>query len=89
MRFVVAMGTGALLVSETVYLPDPYVPGRHFVESSSDELANTIRSYLADADARRTVTEEAHRLVTTELTLEASYRSLLDLAAAGVARRET
>ena len=28
MRFVVAMGTGALLVSETVYLPDPYVPGR-------------------------------------------------------------
>jgi hypothetical protein len=89
MRFVVAMGTGALLVSETVYLPDPYVPGRHFVESSSDELADTIRSYLADADARRRITEEAHRLVTTELTLESSYRSLLDLAAAGVARRES
>lgn len=89
MRFVVAMGTGALLVSETVYLPDPYVPGRHFVESSSDDLAATIRGYLADADARRTITEEAHRLVATELTLEASYRSLLDLAAAAVVRRET
>lgn len=89
MRFVVAMGTGALLVSETVYLPDPYVPGRHFVETSSNELADTIRWYLANADARRTITDEAHRLVTTELTLEASYTSLLDLAAVGVARRET
>jgi hypothetical protein len=88
MRFVVAMGTGALLVSETVYLPDPYVPGRHFVESSSDELADTIRWYLANADARRAITEEAHRLVTTEHTLEASYKSLLDLAAVAVARRE-
>jgi hypothetical protein len=89
MRFVVAMGTGALLVSETVYLPDPYVPGRHYVESSSEDLADTIRAYLSDANARLRITEEAHRLVTTDLTLEASYKRLLDVAAVAVSRRET
>ena len=88
MRFVVAMATGALLVSEPVYLPDPYVAGRHYVECPTADLAETIRLLLADTGSRRQITLEAHRFVTTELTLERSYARLLSQAAAAITRRE-
>ena len=78
-RLVVAMANGALVVSEPLYLPEPYVPGVHYVEAPVDRLAETIRHYLADDEARRQITGEAHRFVTTELTLERSFSRLLDL----------
>ncbi len=78
-RLVVAMANGALVVSEPLYLPEPYVPGRHYVEAPVDRLAETIRHYLADEEARRQITGEANRFVTTELTLERSFSRLLDL----------
>ncbi len=78
-RLVVAMANGALVVSEPLYLPEPYVPGVHYVEAPVDRLAETIRQYLEDEDARRRITDEAHRFVATELTLERSFSRLLDL----------
>ena len=78
-RLVVAMANGALVVSEPLYLPEPYVPGVHYVEAPVDRLAETIRHYLEDEDARRRITDEAHRFVATELTLERSFSRLLDL----------
>jgi hypothetical protein len=86
-RFVVAMATGALLVSEPMYLPDPYIPGVHYVESSVEDMPDTVREYLADDEARRRITREAHTFVTQELTLERSLARLLALAAEGLARR--
>ena len=86
-RLVVAMANGALVVSEPLYLPAPYVPGVHYVEAPVERLAETIRDYLADDAARRRITEEAHRFVTTELTLERSFARLLTLAAEGLAQR--
>jgi Glycosyl transferases group 1 len=78
-RLVVAMANGALVVSEPLYLPEPYVPGVHYVEAPVDRLAETIRHYLEDEDARRRITDEAHRFVATELTLERSFSRLLNL----------
>jgi hypothetical protein len=78
-RLVVAMANGALVVSEPLYLPEPYVPGVHYVEAPVDRLAETIHHYVADEDARRRITGEAHRFVTIELTLERSFSRLLDL----------
>ena len=86
-RLVVAMANGALVVSEPLYLPEPYVPGVHYVEAPVEQLAETIRDYLADDAARRRITEEAHRFVTTELTLERSFARLLALAAEGLDAR--
>jgi hypothetical protein len=80
LRLLVAMANGALVVSEPLYLPEPYRPGVHYVEASVDELAATIRRYVEDDDARRKITDEAHRFVTTELTLERSFARLLQLA---------
>ncbi len=79
-RLVVAMANGALVVSEPLYLPEPYQPGVHYVEAPVEQLAETIRRYLADDDARQRITEEAYRFVTTELTLERSFSRLLELA---------
>jgi hypothetical protein len=79
-RFVVAMGNGALLVSEPLYLPEPYQPGVHYVEAPAEQLAETIHAYLADDDARQRITDAAHRFVTEELTLERSFSRLLELA---------
>ena len=80
LRLLVAMANGALVVSEPLYLPEPYRPGVHYVEAPADELAATIRRYSGDDDARREITDEAHRFVTTELTLERSFARLLELA---------
>ncbi len=79
-RLIVGMANGALVVSEPMYLPAPYVPGEHYVEATVDELAETVRCYLDDEDARRRITSAAHRFVTEGLTLEGSFRQLFRLA---------
>lgn len=79
-RWPVTMSTGALLLSEPVYLPDPYVPGTHYVEARVDEMAAAARLYLEDEEARRRITDEAHRFMTQELTLKRSFADLLALA---------
>jgi len=87
-RMNISMATGALVISEPLCLPDPFVPGGHYGESSTETMADTICRYVSDEDARLRITEAAHRFVTTELTLEESFRQLLGLASGAVARRE-
>jgi hypothetical protein len=86
-RMNVTMSTGALLVSEPLFLPDPFVPGVHYVESPLEEMADTVRRYLAEDDARRRITETAHTFLTEVLTLERSFTRLLTLASEGLSRR--
>lgn len=89
-RLLVAMATGALVVSEPLYLPQPYRPGVHYVETPAAGMAETVNSYLADDAARTRITEAAHAFVTTELpSLEGSFARLLGVAAEGLERRAT
>jgi hypothetical protein len=81
-RMNITMANGALLMSEPLCLPEPFVPGVHHVEASLDELSDTISRYLEDDEARERITSEAHRFLTTELTLERSFSRLLELAGA-------
>lgn len=85
LRLILGMATGALVLSEPVYLPFPYVPGRHYVEAPIEEMADTARRYLADDEARRRITAEAHAYVTQERTLKRSYADLLSLLASRLA----
>lgn len=89
LRLILGMATGALVVSEPVYLPEPYVPGVHYVESTVDDMANTAGRYLEDDESRRRITETAYAFVTKELTLERSLAKLLMLAAGRAASAET
>jgi glycosyltransferase involved in cell wall biosynthesis len=81
-RILMGMANGALVVSEPMYLPDPYEPGVHYVESSVDQMAETVRRYLADEESRQRITDAAYRFVTQELRLEGTYARLMELAAA-------
>jgi hypothetical protein len=80
-RLMIGMATGALVVSEPIYLPDPYVPGVHYVEAPLDELAQTLRRYLDDRQAREELTAAAHTFVTQELTMKNCFARMLDAAA--------
>ncbi|MBA2462159.1 MAG: glycosyltransferase family 1 protein [Actinobacteria bacterium] len=81
LRLILGMAAGALVISEPVYLPDPFEPGKHYVEATIEEMPETARRYLADEDARRRITEAGHAFVTQELTWEHSFADLLALAA--------
>jgi glycosyltransferase involved in cell wall biosynthesis len=85
-RFVVAMGNGALVISEPVYRPSPFRPGEHFVEARVPDLAATIRQYLTHEDARRRIAACGHSFVTQELTMKSSAARLLELLAERLAR---
>ncbi|HEU0304016.1 MAG TPA: glycosyltransferase [Gaiellaceae bacterium] len=85
-RLIVGMANGALVVSEPLHLPAPFVPGAHYVESPAAELPATVRRYLSDDEARERISHAAHELVTQGLTLEESFARLLDLAAVRLGR---
>lgn len=81
LRLILGMATGALVISEPIYLPEPYEPGTHYVEAPIEEMAQTAQRYLADEEARRRITDAAYAFVTEELTLKRSFAKLLTLAA--------
>jgi len=81
LRLILGMATGALVISEPVYLPDPYLPGKHYVEAPTEEMAETSQLYLADEEARRRITDAGYTFVTEELTWKNSFADLLSLAA--------
>lgn len=66
MRFVLAMANGALMVSEPVYKPEPFVNGEHFVMAPVEQMPDRIRYYLNHPAERARITRAAHRLVTED-----------------------
>lgn len=80
-RLMIGMATGALVVSEPICYPEPYIPGQHYVEAPLDEMAHTIRRYADDASAREEITAAAHAFVTEELTMKKMFARQLELAA--------
>lgn len=81
MRLFLGMANGAFVLSEPVYLPYPFEPGRHYVEAQIEEMAETARRYLADDEARRRIAAEGHAYVTQKLTLKRSLTNMLSLLA--------
>ena len=80
-RFILGMATRALVISEPVYQPAPFVPGKHYVSATVEEMPSVIRHYLAREDERREIVETAHGFVTKELTLERGVSRILELIA--------
>lgn len=78
-RLILGMANKALVLSEPIYRPDPFVAGQHFVSSSISEMPETIQYYLAHDTERAVISERAHRLITRDLTMEGSVRRILDL----------
>ena len=72
------MANKALVVSEPIYRPAPYEPGRHYVSCSADEMPDVISHYLDNDDERACIVDEAYRLVSQEVTLKLSVARILN-----------
>lgn len=78
-RLSLGMANKALVVSEPIYRPEPFVPGRHFVMTPTEFMAPTIRHYLDTEEERRSITETASRFVHEEGTLQKSTELMVGL----------
>lgn len=78
-RFVLGMRHGALVVSEPIYRPEPFVPGEHFVSVPADRMAEAVGYYLRREGERRRLAVRAGELVARQLMLERSVSKVLAL----------
>ena len=83
LRLSLGMGNGALVVSEPVFNPHPFVAGKHFVETPVESLTNTILAYLKDDAARNRITSAASGLLSTEFNMFESAKQIVALGIAG------
>jgi hypothetical protein len=68
-RFVLSAAAGAALISEPLRQPQPLVPGVHYVEADTADLAQATRDLLADEPRRRRLVEAAQALLVSDLNL--------------------
>jgi hypothetical protein len=68
-RFILAAAAGAALVSEPLDQPEPLVPGVHYVEAATPDLAEATLALLADEPRRRRIVAAAQALLAGELDL--------------------
>ncbi len=78
-RLILGMANKCLVVSEPIYDPGPYVPGKHFVACFIDEMPDMIRHYLNHPEERQKIVDAGHQLVTETVTLERSVKKILAL----------
>jgi spore maturation protein CgeB len=73
------MANKALVISEPIYAPAPYEPGKHYVSATLAEIPEVIAYYLTHESERERIANEGHRFVTQELTLARSVSHILTL----------
>jgi hypothetical protein len=78
-RFILGICNQALVVSEPVYRPDPYIPGQHFVSAPLDQIPDVVEQYLQDEPARAAITAAAYEHLLANVRLEQSGNALLQL----------
>lgn len=76
-RFCLGMGNGALIVSEPIADPYPFVPGEHYIEAAVPDLGRTILAYLRDETGRTRLCRQATRFITEDYTMRASAERIL------------
>jgi len=79
LRLILGMANKALVISEPIYRSDPFVPGRHFVSASIEEMPERIRYYLTQNEERGLISEMAYQLITQDITMERSVSRILNL----------
>ena len=78
-RLILGMANRALVVSECMYRPEPFVAGEHYVEAPLREIPSVVERFLADPEARERIATAGHRFVTHELTLDRSAQRIVEL----------
>jgi hypothetical protein len=78
-RLSLGMANGALVISEPLYRPDPFMPGRHYISVPVVEMPAAIDYFLEHDAERRAIVAAAHRHVRSEVTETAATARILDL----------
>ena len=68
-RLVLAIAAGAVVVSEPMTDPFPFIAGTHFVEAPLDGILEAALALSADEPRRRRIAEAGQALLTGELTM--------------------
>jgi hypothetical protein len=79
LHLILGMANKALVISEPIYHPAPYVPGQHYISATIEEMPQVIRYYLTHDAERECVVNEGYRFVTQELTMARSVSRILGL----------
>jgi len=80
-RLILGGANKTLVISEPMYNPTPYVPGKHYISASIEEMPDAVRYYLSHDEERERIIEETHRFVTREMTAARSISRIVDLIA--------
>jgi len=78
-RLILGMANKALVISEPIYQPGDYIPGKHFVSATAEEMPEVINYYLRHDSEREAIADEGYKLVTQKLTMERSISRILEL----------
>ena len=78
-RLNLGMANKTLVISEPIYNSDPYIPGKHYVSASGEEMPEIIKYYLSNPKEREKIAQEGHRFVTEELTMDKSSARIVEL----------
>lgn len=78
-RLILGMANRALVISEPIYEPGSFIPGKHFISATPDEMPEVIEYYLHHEDERKSFTTAGYEMITRELTMERSISSILEL----------
>ncbi len=78
-RLALGMANKALVISEPIYQPAPYVPGTHYVSATVSDMPAAIQYYLAHDAERARIVDTAYQFLTRELTPTASVARVLRL----------
>ena len=85
-RWFIATANGAMVASENLSVPEPFVPGVHYVEAPFDSLAETILDLLGQPERIRDIAATCQSFVRTNMQTPDMLRVVLnggDVFAAG------
>lgn len=78
-RLILGMANKALVISEPIYNSAPYIPEKHYISATLEEMPEVIAYYLAHDHKREYIANEGHRFVTQEVTMARSVSHILEL----------
>jgi hypothetical protein len=78
-RLILALAAGAVVVTDPMDDPHPFVPGVHYVEAPLGSVLDEAVALLADEPRRRRIVEAGQALLTREVSMPRSLARVLAL----------
>jgi hypothetical protein len=87
LRMMLGAANGAAILSEPLYRPEPFLPGRHYIEAELEQMPDAAQALLEDHAGRTALAEAAREQATQVATRSRSVAALLEVIEAARSRR--